>query len=77
VRNYLYVQGNCTQPQQIVVKIYAISGQLVETPLVFGADRGTFSERIDVTDKARYTPGLYILQVTGETFEHRIKITVQ
>ncbi len=77
VRNYLYVQGNCTQPQQIVVRIYAINGQLVETPLVFGADRGTFSERIDVSDKARYTPGLYILQVTGETFEHKIKITVQ
>ena len=76
VHDYLYVQGNCTQPQKIVVRIYAVSGQLVETPLIFGAGRGTFSERIDVSDRARYAPGVYILQVTGETFEHKIKITV-
>jgi hypothetical protein len=77
VHDYLYVQGNCTQQQKIQIRIYAVNGQLVETPVDFHADNNTFNYRIDVSDRAKYTPGIYILQVTGETFEQRIKLTVK
>ncbi|MBN2761958.1 MAG: DUF362 domain-containing protein, partial [Bacteroidales bacterium] len=76
VRNLLTVQGDCSLPQRIEVRIYTVSGQLVEMPLIFQADEGIFSIGIDVSDRARYASGLYIIQVRGETFEHKVKVRV-
>jgi hypothetical protein len=77
VHDYLYLQGQCTQAQNIRVRIYAVSGQLTDSPVDFYVDKNTFNIMIDVSDQAKYARGVYVLQVTGETFEQKLKISIQ
>ena len=77
VHDYLYLQGQCTRAQNIRVRIYTVNGQLTGSPVDIYANKNTFNLMINISDNNKYNPGVYILQVTGETFEQKIKILIQ
>ncbi|MBN1413722.1 MAG: DUF362 domain-containing protein [Bacteroidales bacterium] len=73
--DYIYLQGR-QEKTQIRVNIYTISGQLIATPVDFYNYGKDFRFIMDISDKAKYPTGVYIMQVTGETFSKKIKFTI-
>lgn len=73
----LFLQGHLTHAQQLRISVFTIGGQLLEMPVDKFESAGEYSNRIDVSDRTKYAPGIYIIQVSGDTFEQKIKITIQ
>jgi hypothetical protein len=72
--DYLYLHGDCTQAQNIQISCYSVSGQLIGAPVSFYEGENIFNHVVDVS---KLNPGVYILRVTGETFEQKLKISIQ
>ncbi len=74
--NFINLQGILPSSQNVKVSIFRINGQLVATPFNSFADKH-FSLQIALSDQSTYTPGIYFIQITGDTFIKKMKIVIR
>jgi hypothetical protein len=74
-RDQLYLTGK-TGDTQIRISIYSLNGQLIGSPFNFNSNGKDFRLVIDISDKSKYPTGVYVMQIAGDTFNKKIKITV-
>jgi hypothetical protein len=74
-KDRIYIYGK-NKDTRIRVNIYTINGQQIGTPISFQTNGADFRCTIDISDKGKYPAGMYLLQVSGETFHTMIKITI-
>jgi len=74
--NIINLQGILPASQNVKISIFRINGQLVEIPYDLYTDKD-FSVQIPVSDRLKFSPGVYFIQIKGETFIRKIKIIIQ
>lgn len=77
VTNYFIVAANFEKAQSLKILIYSTDGRLVDIPVNDYIGAGKSYITIDVSNSQKFTSGIYIVKIKGETFEQSVKINKQ
>lgn len=74
--NYVNLKINSSENQSAAIRLYSIQGRLIENFRNIDIVEGTKTIRLDMSDKSRFLPGVYILRITNEKFDQSIKLNI-
>jgi hypothetical protein len=77
VTDDLFLKTNLDMPQNIRVMIYSINGKLIDIPINEFINSKVEVLSIDVSDSRKYSNGIYIVNIKGDTFQQIVKIIKQ